>query len=203
MANRESKGGRRAKPKSQKRARASRPSEFIHELKNPEQVVATVRRLSGVPSGAGPTDGVIATAVREVANTIHYWYIQVLEDASGLYKERLIGRINPFVRRLQFGEHSCKEFTARIVEDYDRRNFVTAGGWFLETLAISLNPEGRKSAAQGIDLHIYNPRTDEHNLYVIKSGTVTRNADIVVALKTNLRAAEKILRQSKSTGASP
>jgi hypothetical protein len=79
------------------------------------------------------------------------------------------------------------------VEDYNSRNFVTAGGWAIEGLASNLNQTFQKSAAKGIDLQRSDPATNEHHLYVIKSGMVTRNSDIVGALKRHSRDAEKLL----------
>ena len=56
----------------------------------------------------------------------------------------------------------------------------------------------QKSAARGIDLQRSQPGGKEYHLYVLKSGLVTRNSDIVKTLKQHSRDAEKLLRQSNS-----
>ena len=129
----------------------------------------------------------------------NYWYIRVMRDVVKKYRSVLIPRINPFIRRLQYEGIDCPTFATKVVEEYSNRNFVTAGGWALERLARSVNPEIQKSAATGIDLQRSDPTTSEYHLYVLKSGLVTRNSDIVSALKRNSRAAEKLLRQSDPT----
>ncbi len=44
-------------------------------------------------------------------------------------------------------------------------------------------------------------RGADYHLYVVKSGLITRNSDIIKALKRNARQAEKLLLQGQSTGA--
>ena len=82
-----------------------------------------------------------------------------------------------------------------LVRDYVNRNFVTAGGWAIEKMAIALGSKNAKASAVGIDLERSDPGSGEHHLYVIKSGKVTRNSDILSALKRHARAAEKLLMQ--------
>jgi hypothetical protein len=60
----------------------------------------------------------------------------------------------------------------------------------------NVNPAFQKSAAEGIDLQRSEPHSSAYHLYVLKSGLVTRNSDIVKRLKQNSRSAEKLLRQS-------
>jgi hypothetical protein len=165
-------------------------------LSDTDQIIANVRRISGVPPGKGPSDEYVATAVKGFEEVFNYWYIRVMREAVGKYRSVLIPRINPFIRRIQYDHLDCPSFAARIVEEYNNRNFVTAGGWALERLSLSLNPEFQKSAATGIDLQRSEPTKNEYHLYVIKSGLVTRNSDIVTSLKRNSRSAEKLLRQS-------
>jgi hypothetical protein len=167
-------------------------------LVDPAEAVANVRRLSGIPDGRGPTNDHIANAVRGFAEVFDYWYIRVMKEAVAKYRTLLIQRINPFIRRIQYEGADCSTFATKLVEDYNTRNFVTAGGWALEQLALKVNPEFQKSAARGIDLQRHNPSSGEYHLYVLKSGLVTRNSDIVNALKRNSRDAEKLLRQSGS-----
>jgi hypothetical protein len=85
---------------------------------------------------------------------------------------------------------------AALVSDYNNRNFVTAGGWALEAMAVAVNPANQKSSTQGIDLQQFDPDTGDYHLYVLKSGLVTRNSDILSQLKANARKAEKTLKQS-------
>jgi len=168
-------------------------------LSDSDDIVANVRRLSGVEAGTGPADIYIAAAVKGFEEVFNYWYIRVMRDVVKKYRGVLIPRINPFIRRLQYEGTDCPTFASKIVEEYSNRNFVTAGGWALERLARSVNPEVQKSAATGIDLQRSDPTTSEYHLYVLKSGLVTRNSDIVSALKRNSRFAEKLLRQSDPT----
>jgi hypothetical protein len=58
--------------------------------------------------------------------------------------------------------------------------------------------QGRKSGAPGLDIERIDKATGEIHLYVLKSGTVTRNSDILAALKRNARKAEALLKQSKA-----
>ena len=160
--------------------------------------VANVRRMSGIAAGAGPDARHIASAVRGFAEVFDYWYIRVMKEAVTKYRTLIVQRINPFIRRIQYEGSDCETFATRVVEDYNARNFVTAGGWALEQLALRVNPEFQKSAARGIDLQRHDPATGEYHLYVLKSGLVTRNSDIVSSLKKNSRDAEKLLRQSGS-----
>ena len=160
--------------------------------------VINVRRMGGIPAGIGPDDLHIASAIRGFAEVFDYWYIRVMKEAVAKYRTLLVQRINPFIRRIQYEGSDCETFAARVVEDYNARNFVTAGGWALEQLALRVNPEFQKSAARGIDLQRHDPSTGEYHLYVLKSGLVTRNSDIVSSLKKNSRDAEKLLRQSGS-----
>ncbi|MBO0805307.1 MAG: hypothetical protein J2P25_19790 [Nocardiopsaceae bacterium] len=123
-----------------------------------------------------------------------------MQDAVPDYRNLIIKRINPFIRRVQLGALDTSAVARRLVEDYDSRNFVTAGGWALEALASDGSQDAQKSPAEGIDLQRFEPATGDYHLYVLKSGLVTRNSDIVKALKTNSRKAEKLLRQGRSTG---
>ncbi|HEX8074773.1 MAG TPA: PmeII family type II restriction endonuclease [Thermoleophilaceae bacterium] len=164
-----------------------------------KKVAANVRATSGLASGKGPDDDRIADAVINFVEAFDYWYIRVMRDAVAKYRPLLIARINPFVRRIQCDGLDAAETAERIVEDYNSRNFVTAGGWAIEALATGARPDLRKSGIAGIDLDRFDASSGEYHLYVLKSGLVTRNSDIISALKRNARAAEKQLRQSKST----
>ena len=163
-------------------------------------IVQSVRTLADLPEGVGPDDIHIAAGVRGFASAFIYWYSRVISEAVPKYRTLIIKRINPFIRRIQLDGLNVEESARRLVEDYDSRNFVTAGGWALERLASDASPEAQKSAAEGIDLQRVDPVTGDQYLYVMKSGLVTRNSDIVKALKRNSRQAEKLLRQDKSTG---
>jgi Type II restriction endonuclease EcoO109I len=163
-------------------------------------VVGSVRALANLPEGVGPDDVHVAAGVRGFANAFTYWYGRVISHAVPDYRNLIIKRINPFIRRIQLDGLDVKESARRLVEDYDSRNFVTAGGWALEQLASDASLDAQKSAAEGIDLQRFDPATGNQYLYVLKSGLVTRNSDIVKALKRNSRQAEKLLRQDKSGG---
>ena len=162
-------------------------------------VIATVRRLSGVSSSQGPDDNRLFQAVEAFVEAFDFWYIRVMREAVPNYRKLIVMRINPFVRRMECDGMNVTETSWQLVEDYNSRNFVTAGGWAIEALASSGRPEVHKSGIAGIDIDRLDPATGEYHMYVLKSGLVTRNSDIVNALKRNARAAEKQLRQSRQT----
>jgi hypothetical protein len=147
--------------------------------------------------GVGPTDENIAAGVRGFAREFHYWYYRVLHEALPKYQRLIIDRINPLIRSMEFEGLSAKQVAHALVGDYARRNFVTAGGWALEQLAIAGSPSLAKSAAAGIDAEKHLPgAVPVSTLYVIKSGTVTRNSDILKQLKSHGQEAHKRLLQS-------
>lgn len=163
-------------------------------------VVGSVRAIANLPEGTGPDDVHIAAGVRGFTSAFNFWYSRVISEAVPQYRTLIIKRINPFIRRIQLDGLNVEKATRRLVEDYESRNFVTAGGWALERLASDASTVAQKSAARGIDLQRIDPQTGDHYLYVVKSGLVTRNSDIVNALKQHTRSAEKVLRQDKSSG---
>jgi hypothetical protein len=110
----------------------------------------------------------------------------------------IVARINPFVRGIEYQNLPAGRVASELVRDYVNRNFVTAGGWAIEKMAIAFGSQNAKAAAAGIDLHKVDPATGAHHLYVIKSGTVTRNSDILQALKRHAEAARKLLIQGGS-----
>lgn len=165
-------------------------------------IVASVREISGIPEGReGPSDAHIIAGVRGFAREFNYWYIRVIGKAVPKYRTTIIGRINPFIRRVEFGGMDLAACSDRLVEDYARRNFVTAGGWALEAMAIDGSPTAQKSATSGVDAQRVDPLTDDYHFYAFKSGTVTRNSDIVASIKFHGRKAEKLIRQTRSSGA--
>ncbi|MCA1788643.1 MAG: hypothetical protein LC667_01965 [Thioalkalivibrio sp.] len=117
-------------------------------------------------------------------------------EAAPKYRKVLIERVNPFTKRVECEGLDAVETAKHLVEIYSNRNFATAGGWAIEALAIAIS-EGRKSTATGIDLELDDP-AGNRKLYVLKSSPVTRNSDILAALKANARQAEKLIRQSNS-----
>lgn len=166
-----------------------------------QALVDRVRATSGVAAGTGPTDGHILAGVRGFVKAFDYWYIRFLEEkAIPQYRTNIIARINPFIRRIDCDGLTARETAERIVDIYSERNFVTAGGWALEALARRASPDAQKSPAEGIDLQRYDSLTDSYHLYVIKSGPITRNSDIINALKQNAREAQSRLRQEHADG---
>lgn len=158
-------------------------------------IVANVRRLSGVAAGTGPDDAHIVAAVRGFADRFEFWYVRVMREAVVKYRQLIIKRINPIIRRIECDGLTTSQTASKLVEDYNARNFVTAGGWALEALAVRINHGNQKSTAEGIDVQRVDVTTGDYHLYVLKSGLVTRNSDILNALKRNARQAEKLLRQ--------
>lgn len=176
----------------------SGPSSRSFSSDEASAIVKNVRGLSGIAVGTGPDDKHIVTAVGNFVHAFEFWYVKVMREAVPKYRDLIIKRINPFVRRIECDGLSPEATAARLVDDYNARNFVTAGGWALEGLAIGISPTGQKSSAEGIDIQRIDPTTGAHHLYVLKSGLVTRNSDILNALKKNAKMAEKLLRQGGS-----
>lgn len=165
-----------------------------------DDLVAEVRAVSGVPAGQGPDDESIVSGIRAFAESFDYWYVRVIREVVPKYRTNIVARINPFVRRIELDGLTAEAAARVLVNDYTSRQFVTAGGWAIEALATSASPTAQKSATEGIDLQRHVKKTNDYHLYVVKSGTVTRNSDILAALKRNARQAEKILRQDRGTG---
>jgi len=165
-----------------------------------EEIVRSVRALSGVPSSRGPSDASVLAGVRGFVAAFDYWYIRVMREAVPDYRDVIIRRINPFIRLIELEGCTANQAADRLVEDHNNRNFVTAGGWALEEMAVTTSPTSQKGSAAGIDVQRFNPETGAYHLYVLKSGLVTRNSDILKALKRHARQAEKTLLQGRSTG---
>jgi len=167
---------------------------------NRDEVVANVRRLSGTPADRGLDDDHIVAGVTGFTEQLEYWYVRVMREAVPNYRRLVVARINPFVRRVEFDGMAAAGVAGRLVDDYDARNFVTAGGWAIERMAVEASPTGHKSSASGIDIERHDAGTGITHLYVVKSGTVTRNSDILKALKRNAREAEGRLLQGRGKG---
>lgn len=165
-----------------------------------QRIVDAIRLNSGVDGTAGPSDIELLAAVRGFVETFDYWYIRVIREAVPKYRNVIIGRINPFIRQFHLSGLSPRHAAERLVGDYSYRNFVTAGGWALESMAASISSDAQKSTAEGIDLQRHRKTDNSWDLYVLKSGPVTRNSDIIKALKRNARSAEKLLKQDRATG---
>jgi hypothetical protein len=168
-----------------------------HTAEERAAIVANVRALAGLDELTGPDADHIYAGIRAFVDEFDYWYIRVMREAVPKYRRLIIERINPLVRRMELESLTPEEVASRLVEDYARRNFVTAGGWAMEALASSASPTTQKSPAVGIDLQRVEGDPENTHLYVLKSGTVTRNSDILAALKRNARQAERLLRQEK------
>lgn len=158
-------------------------------------LVERIRRAAAIGSDEGPNDERIRAAVRGFEEQFDYWYTRVMREAAPKYRQLVIRRINPLVRRVELDGLDSARVATRLVGDYRNRNFVTAGGWALERMAVAMCVDGQKSPARGIDIQRYDPARDSYHLYVLKSGTVTRNSDIVQALKRHSRDAEQLLKQ--------
>ncbi|MFJ4581404.1 PmeII family type II restriction endonuclease [Streptomyces echinatus] len=157
--------------------------------------MADVRSLSGVSDASGPDDEHILAGVKGFVDAFDFWYGRVIGEAVPKYRNVIIARVNPFIRRVEFVGLDARECAHQLVGDYARRNFVTAGGWALERMAIEASPDAQKSTAEGIDAQRHDPSTSDYHLYVLKSGLVTRNSDIIKGIKLNGRRAEKLLKQ--------
>jgi hypothetical protein len=162
------------------------------------EIVASVRqRAELVGCADGPSDAHIVQGVRGFAREFNYWYGRVLEQAVPRFHSLVTSRINPMIRGMEYEGLPLSEVVSGLVGDYARRNYVTAGGWAIEQLAIAGSPRLKKSSAAGIDAEWHEEGTTPvANLYVIKSGTVTRNSDILKALKSHGQEAQKRLIQT-------
>lgn len=160
--------------------------------------MGVLRANCNVAPAEGPTDADISNAIDGFAQQFDYWFDRVIANAVADYRKLVIARINPFVRGIEYQGFSPQRMGRELVRDYANRNFVTAGGWAIEKMAIALGSKNAKAAAPGIDLHKIDPATGAQHLYVIKSGTVTRNSDILSALKRNAEGARKLLMQGGS-----
>ena len=158
-------------------------------------LIAELRKTCGIQPNEGPTDLDISNALDGFAGQFDYWFDRVIANAVLEYRKLIIKRINPFVRGSEYQGFDAPRVAQELVRDYVNRNFVTAGGWAIEKMAIALGSKNSKAAATGIDLHKVDPATGNHHLYVIKSGTVTRNSDILSALKRHAGQAQKLLVQ--------
>lgn len=169
--------------------------EFIDERRAGE-----LRQIVGLGSEGPPAERVL-TAVNVYIDQFDRWYGKQWDGIVPKYHERIIRRINPFVRRAQHGNCDASTLAKALVADWDSRNFVTAGGQALEALAIAAGPHCHKGTAEGVDLERHDPNNVKvRHLYVVKSGAVTRNTDIVSKMKLNLRKAERLLKQNPQTG---
>ena len=162
----------------------------------PSGVDTQVREAAGLEAGEGPSDATIKDAVVGFAGPFAFWFTRVIAEAVSDYRKLIVRRVNVLVRPIEFEGLTVSDVAARLVSDYVNRNFVTAGGWAIEGMAIAIAGAtgGRKSSSRGIDLESTDPAGNRH-LYVIKSGTVTRNSDILSKLKQHARDAEKLIRQ--------
>ena len=160
----------------------------------PSGQLQQVRIEAGLAPDEGPTDAKIQAAIDAFAEQLNYWFTRVIEEAVPKYRKIIVGRINAFIRPIEFNGVVAKGVAERLVSDYVNRNFVTAGGWAIEKMAISIGKDNTKAIARGIDLHRVDAQGN-HHLYVIKSGTVTRNSDILKQLKLHARDAERLVKQ--------
>lgn len=158
-------------------------------------MISDIRARCAIARDEGPSDAAIAEALEGFAGQFDYWFDRVIANAVKQYRKLIIKRINPFVRGIEYQGMDANQVGGELVRDYVNRNFVTAGGWAIERMAIALGSNNAKAAATGIDLHRIDPVTGNHSLYIIKSGAVTRNSDILKALKTHAASAQRLLQQ--------
>lgn len=160
-----------------------------------QRLAEAIRSAAGLGASEGPSNDAIASAVAEFAGQFDYWFTRVIAQSVARYRPLIVGRINALIRPIEFDGLDADAVAARLVSDYVNRNFVTAGGWAIERMAIAIADAtgGGKASSRGIDLE----RSDAkgRHLYVIKSGKVTRNSDILSKLKQHARDAEKLIRQ--------
>src|SRR5688500_6150311 len=144
---------------------------MMDEMQQHEEIVQRDREQSGVAAGEGPDDDHVWAGVQGVVAQFDYGYLRVMRDAPAKLRSLIIGRRSPFSRRVALVGKEREGVAARVVEDYDQRNFVTAGGWALEEIAVEASPDGHNSAARGIDTERI--VGGGHHLYVLKSGPIS------------------------------
>lgn len=162
-------------------------------------IVQAIRAAAKLDVGEGPSDEAIAEAVAEFAGQFDFWFTRVIAKSVAKYRTIVVRRVNALIRPIEFDGLRTADVAARLVSDYVNRNFVTAGGWAIERMAIAVAGAtgGGKASSRGIDLERTDASGNRH-LYVIKSGTVTRNSDILSKLKQHARDAEKLIKQGGS-----
>lgn len=159
------------------------------------QIVANVKVLApSVDFRNGPDDSHIFKGVQGFVLAFNFRYSRVISATVPKYRNNIVARINPLIRKFQLEGMTSSQVAHQLVEDWAARNFVTAGGFAIEELAIGVSVDAQKSATEGIDIQRFDPDTGIYHLYVLKSGIVTRNSDILAALKRNARQAERVLR---------
>ncbi len=152
--------------------------------------------VAGLDEAEGPSPERIQAALDTYVAQFDSWYAGQLKRILDDYVS-IVRRINPYVRRAQYGDCTAHELAEAVVNDWDSRNFVTAGGQALEALAIAAGKDCQKAIAEGVDLQRTEPAdASALHLYTVKSGAITRNTDIVNKMKQNLRKAEKLARQN-------
>lgn len=144
------------------------------------EIVARVRAAAGVKQDEGPSDERLLAGIQGFVRSFDFRYIKVIRQAVARYRPVIVGRVNPLIRKMQLVGDSAADVATRLVGDWAARNFVTAGGFAIEELAIGVGENVEKSSTEGIDLQEYTDTggTLDYDLYVLKSGPVTRNSDI-------------------------
>lgn len=173
------------------------PEEHVVGLERAEQL----REEANLAEGEGPSAEQIQAAIDIYVGQFRTWYEKQLKQIAEKYDERIVRRINPYVRRAYRRDCTAEQLAESIVADWDSRNFVTAGGQALEALAIAIGKDCQKAIAEGIDIQRVAPEDPATiHLYTVKSGSITRNTDIVGKMKQNLRRAERLAKQNPAVG---
>lgn len=164
-----------------------------------ESSASSLRQVVGLLPDEGPSDLEIDAAVNGFTEQFEYWFTRVIADAVHKYRQLIVRRINSFIRPIEFDGLATSDVASRLVSDYVNRNFVTAGGWAIEKMALAIagSVGASKASSRGIDIERTDASGNRH-LYVLKSGKVTRNSDILSKLKQHAKDAEKLIRQGGS-----
>lgn len=159
-----------------------------------------MRAAAGLAEGEGPSPARIQRAVSVYVQQFDWWYGKQLRQIMDSYVEKIVRRINPYVRRAQLGDCTATDLAEAAIASWESRNFATAGGNALEALAIAIGPNCQKAVGTGLDIQRVSPEDLETlSLYVLKSGAITRNSDILAKMKQNVRKAEQLARQHPGT----
>ena len=135
-----------------------------------------------------------------VAANIQVFHQKRLDSLQKLELMEVIRRKNPYLFKAK-NINTAQDFVKTILDAHLSSQEETIFGGFLEELAIFICSrvyDGRKSAAEGIDLEF--ERDNKRYIVSIKSGPNWGNSSQIAKLRDNFRKAKRILRTNASLG---
>ena len=134
-----------------------------------------------------------------VANNIGEFHQKRLDKLGKLKLKTILKRKNPYLFKAK-NILTAHELVETVLNAYLSSQEETIFGDFLESLAIFVNQQvydGRKSAAEGIDLEFENEGV--RYIVSIKSGPNWGNSSQIKKMTDNFRQAKRILRNTNTT----